>query len=273
MYGLPETYLFTRPTMQEWWAAHQGGDRSDGLLRAVAELVFKAQTESTIVAARTWICERLDRNTTDIFRTLSDRVAPLVPVEKTPQTAERLASMQQIIDNFPRARFLHLLRHPFGQVQSRVNRRLKNLQRFNPAAKLADAAMDFGGADPQMLWHSCNLNILAFLTAVPPGQHMRVRGEDLLAKPDWYLREIAIWLNLRSDLAAIQAMKHPERSPFACPGPSNAPRGGDENFFARPSLHPVPPPVETLVGALPWRSDGAGFAPKVKDLARFLGYK
>jgi hypothetical protein len=273
MYGLPETYLFTRQTIEEWCSACLGSDRSDGLSRAVAEVVFNAQTESTITAARRWISERRNCSTADVLRALSDQIAPRVPVEKTPQVTERLAYMQRIIDNFPRARFLHLLRHPFGHVQSRINRRLKSLRKLKPTAGLVEAAQNFGGADPQMLWHSCNLNILAFLTAVPSHQHMRIRGEDLLACPDRYLREIAIWLDLRSDSEAIEAMKHPERSPFACLGPPNAPMGGDENFFARPSLSPHTTAVQTLDGALPWRLDGAGFAPKVRDLARFLGYK
>ena len=51
---------------------------------------------------------------------------------------------------------------------------------------------------------------------------MRVRGEDLLGEPDTYLRKIAEWLGLRTDEEAIEAMKHPEQSPYACIGPENA---------------------------------------------------
>jgi hypothetical protein len=273
MYGLPETYLFTRRTMQEWWSTYQGNDRGHGLSRAVAELVFKGQTDVTIVAARRWISERLDRSTADLLRALSAEIAPLIPVEKTPQTAERLVHMQRIIRNFPRTKFLHLLRHPFGHVQSRVNRRLKNLRKFKPTVGLAEAAQHFGGADPQTLWHLCNSNILAFLDTLPLDQYMRIRGEDLLTDPDRYLRDITHWLNLRSDPEAIEAMKHPERSPFACVGPLSAPKGGDENFFDRPSLRPITPTVQTLDSAVPWRTDGVGFSSNVRELARLLGYK
>jgi sulfotransferase family protein len=272
MYGLPETYLFTAPTMQEWWAAHQGTDRVDGLSRAVAEIIFGAQNEATIELARKWLRQRSNRSTANVMRSLGDKVSPLIMVEKTPQATERLEHMQRIMRNFPQASFLHLLRHPFGHVQSRLNRRLKHLRKITPRMDLAEAARRFGGADPQMLWYRCNSNILSFLATVPPEQWMRVRGEDLLDDPDRQLREIALWLNLRSDPEAIDAMKHPERSPFARFGPRSAPMGGDENFFRQSELRLLQPIVHSLDGPLPWRRDGAGFAPKVRNLARIFGY-
>jgi hypothetical protein len=272
MYGLPETYLFTAPTIQGWWAAHGGTDRIDGLSRAVAEIIFGAQTEATIELARQWLRQRSHESTTNVLRALADKVFPLILVEKTPQASERVEHMQRIKENFPQARFLHLLRHPFGHVQSRVNRRLQHLRKVTPTMEVAEAAQRFGGADPQMLWHRCNSNILTFLAEVPADGQMRVRGEDLLADPDRQLREIALWLGLRSDPEALEAMKHPERSPFAHFGPRNARMGGDENFFQRPEFHPVRPIVQGLDFPLPWRKDGAGFALKVRNLARLLGY-
>jgi hypothetical protein len=272
MYGLPETYLFTSRTMNEWWATHQGSSRTHGLLRAVAQIMFGTQTDATINSARQWLRERPRHSTADIMRALAERVLPLTIVEKTPQATERVDNMQAILSEFPRARFLHLLRHPFGHVLSRVTRRLKNLRKLTPTVELVDAAEQFGGADPQMLWYRCNRNILTFLSRVRSDQQMRVRGEDLLADPDPGLRAITGWLTLRSDVDAIDAMKHPELSPFARFGPRNAPMGGDETFFERPPLRPYSVPIQTLDQPLPWRKDGAGFDSRVKQLARLLGY-
>ncbi len=271
MYGLPETYLFTCQTMQEWWTAHQGTDRIDGLSRAVAEIMFKGQTETTIKLARQWL-RRSDLSTADVLRMLADKVAPLALVEKTPQATERVQYMQRIVTEFPQARFLHLLRHPFGQVRSRLERRLKKLKEVSPTMDLVEVAQRFGGVDPQMLWYRCNSNILTFLAAVEPEQQMCVRGEDLLSDPDRNLRKITLWLNLRSDPEAIEAMKHPERSPFARFGPPNAPMGGDEKFFQNPGFHRMQLTVQSLDGPLPWRRDGARFAPKIRELAHRFGY-
>jgi hypothetical protein len=259
--------------MREWWTTHQGSSRrGHGLLRAVAEVVFESQTETTIKLARRWLQDRLNQSTADVLRTLAAQVAPLILVEKTPQTTGRVEHMQRIERQFPQARFLHLLRHPYGQVRSRLERRLKKLASAGQVMDLVEVSHRFGGVDPQMMWHRCNSNILAFLATVQPKQQMRVRGEDLLSDPDRWLREIAIWLNLRSDSGAIEAMRHPERSPFARFGPRNALMGGDENFFRQPTLRPIEPIVQSLDSPLPWRRDGAGFAPRIRELARHFGY-
>jgi hypothetical protein len=271
MYGLPETYLFTSQTMGEWWASHCGSDRIDGLSRAVAQVLFRGQTEEGIRLAHQWL-RRPNRRTADVMRDLAGKVAPLMLVEKTPQASERVDHLQRIDAQFPAARFLHLLRHPLGHVLSRLERRLKNWQKTAPEMDIVQVAQRFGGADPQMLWLHCNRNIVSFLNGVNPDRHMRVRGEDLLGDPDKHLRDIAVWLNLRSDPDAIEAMKHPERSPFARFGPPNAPMGGDENFFGQPALRPVRQIAQSLDGPVPWRRDGQGFRPVIRDLARRFGY-
>jgi hypothetical protein len=272
MYGLPETHLFTSQTMTEWWAAHKGSDRTDGLSRAVAQIIFGGQTERNIWLARQWL-RRPNLNTADVLRDLANKVAPRMLVEKTPQAAERIESLRRIDAEFPAARFLHLLRHPLGHVLSRLERRLKHLRKKKPEMDLVQVAQTFGGVDLQMSWYRCNTNIVLFLDGISPERKMCVRGEDLLSDPDRHLREIAEWLQIRSDPGAIDAMKHPERSPYACFGPPNAPMGGDENFFNQPVLRAFRPVAQSLDDPLPWRLDGKGFRPGIRDLARTFGYK
>ena len=85
---------------------------------------------------------------------------------------------------------------------------------------------------------------------------MRVRGEDLLSCPDTCLTSITRWLGIRCDPEAIEAMEHPERSPFAWVGPWNARFGGDPNFLANPILRPRKELEESLDSPVPW---GEGF--------------
>lgn len=273
MYGLPETYLFTCETVQEWWTVNAGSDRVDGLLRALAEVLFGGQNVATIELASAWLRQRCDQRTRDIFQALGERLCPLRLVEKTPKSSERVEYMARIMNDFPQARFIHLVRHPCGHVRSRLERRLKLLKRFTPAQPhdLVTVAEQFG-ADPQMLWYRCNSNILAFLATVPDEQQRRVRGEDLLADPDQHLRLLSDWLGLRSDAAAIEEMKHPERSPFARFGPRNALMGGDENFFRQPILRAPAAIMQSLEGPLPWRRDKLGLTPQVRELAQRFGY-
>jgi hypothetical protein len=92
-------------------------------------------------------------------------------------------------------------------------------------------------------------------------------------EPDRQLRAISTWLGLRCDEAAIDAMKHPEESPFSCLGPPNARYGADVGFLQNPALRPFAGPPESLEGLLPWRADDRGFAPNIKALAQEFGYQ
>jgi hypothetical protein len=139
-------------------------------------------------------------------------------------------------------------------------------------------AMDYS-TDPPMVdfqkaWYSLHINILTFLSGVPEDQKMLIRGEDFLADHETYLHRITEWLGLRTDMEAMKAMTHPERSPYAGFGPANARFGNDPNFLQNPTFRPRSSAREvSLEGPLSWREDGRGFSLEVKELAREFGYK
>jgi hypothetical protein len=94
----------------------------------------------------------------------------------------------------------------------------------------------------------------------------------LLGNPDQVLSRIAGWMGLRTDVDALEEMKHPDRSPYASAGPPSA-RYGNECFFVRsPTFDLVRPKPRSLEGSLSWRADGRGFFPETKELALRLGY-
>ena len=270
LYGLPETHFFTCDSVNEWATIYRGTDRMNGGLRAIAQLIFGEQTRSTVCMARQWLQARSYFTTAEVLRLLARRVAPSILVEKTPRAAQQLEAMQRMLREFPRARFLHLIRHPHDQVKSRLDRRL-SLEGYGGPKSLEEAAQVLGG-DPAHLWFATHQAILRFLQDVPPKQQFFVRSEDILSAPDEHLREIARWLGIRSDDEAIEAMKHPERSAFAKEGPPNALRGGDEKFLSDPVLRSYSCMAPPLDAPLPWRSDGAVFSEKIRQLARSFGY-
>ena len=279
MFPLPETHLLVCKTMREWWLLSGNNIIGHGLLRDVAEIVFGAQSVSTIKLARLWLLRRLDRTTGAVIKELAERVFPFAIVEKTPWTVHRIEIMRRALRVFPKAKFLHLVRHPrgYGQSQFKQWKSLKPVTHPYILSILVDGQLDYSthppNFDPQTNWYKLHNNILSFLATVPPEQQMRVRGEDLLVDPDYHLRSITEWTGVRADSEAIDAMKHPERSPFARFGPINARYGQDPDFFAHPALRPTKPHQESLEGPLPWRKDGLGFKPEVKELARQFGYR
>ena len=272
MYGLPEMNLFMADTVRELQEVlARPRFLEHGLLRAVAEICAGKQTFQTIALARQWLEIRGDCTAASMFRELAQQVSPRILVDKSITTVFGSGSLQRVLWAFPRTRFIHLIRHPRSVGES--------LSRMGGAVAAAFlGAIDYSTIPPvkdfQLVWYIAHMNIVTFLKDLPAAQKLQLRGEDLLADPDTYLKFMAAWLGLRTDERAIEAMKHPERSPYACLGPINALFGNDPGFLRAPALRrsaPAGPP--TLEGPLDWRPDGKGFLPEVKELAHTFGYR
>jgi hypothetical protein len=283
MYGLPELELFGAETMGEWWELCAGATfpRAHGALRAVAQLFFGGQTEETVKLARGWLRRRAHFSTGLFLETLAAAVAPRVVVDKSTSNVYHPKSLRRALQMFPGARFIHLVRHPRGHGESVLKflREREKKGRLAPAhwmrrlAAWSGATDDGAELDPQRGWLALHTNITKFLETVPPEQHTRIRGEDILSSPDAVLRAIAGWLGLRTDDEAVEEMKHPERSPFACVGPPGARFGNDRLFLENAALRPGRVERQSLDGPLGWRTDGHGFSPQVKRVAREFGYE
>jgi hypothetical protein len=280
MYGLPETGLFTVPTMELWWMT----SRHVGLLRCVAQLFFGEQTDRSVIQAEAWLKRRLSFSTAYVFEQIAARTAPRMLVEKTPAMVSDLDSLERTYEMFPRARYLHLLRHPRGHGRSVMHHllHLADERGIPPPIWLRHVTASPHWCrpgrrqsvrrDPQWDWFRLHNNILTFLDGIPPEQQLTMRGEDLLAEPDRNLQTIAEWLGLQTDDQTIEAMKHPERGPYSFIGPPNARFGTSRYFLEKPTLRPDRGKPLSLEGPLEWREGGANFAPRVRRLAESMGY-
>jgi hypothetical protein len=280
MYGLPETNLLGAETVRiRLNRAARSTHRTilHGLLRAVAELYFGAQTEQTIRLARQWLETRAELPTELLFQYLMEQVAPRIVLEKSPSLVNTQSCLRRIDEKFPSARFIHLVRHPRGHRDS-VLKAIDDLERHGPLPETNwllqvatfrlpghNGGRDEGVRDPQHWWYARNVGIKEFLRSIPPGRQIRVRGEDLLSDPDTHLQSVASWLGLQNDAVAIEAMKHPENSPYAFLGPRGARFGNDRFFLERPALRPGRAKVLELNGA-------QEFLPEVRALATEFGY-
>jgi len=271
LYALPETNLFVTYELWQWWRIHGRGERpaGHGLLRAVAEVVFGEQTIHTVVLARRWLRQRLSWPSAAVFAVLCARLLPSRVVEKSPWTAFRPHYLQHLLACHPDASFLHVVRHPCTQGASQ----LRLWQEIEVPRAQIDFWVDHGG-DPEHLWWRAHSNILQFLEKVSPSRQLRLRGEDALADIDGTLQDVCRWLGIAADPAAIDSMKHPERSPFAFPGPPGAALGLDPGFLADPVFRPRAAPAKQLPSlndVVPW-DERRTLKPEVRELARKLGY-
>ncbi len=234
LYGFPELHLFTADTVEEMICHEAKSNRPApaGLLRTLAQEHDGVQTTRTILRAIAWLNERRDWSTKILFDYLLDLVSPRIGVEKSPNTSRNSRFLERAYKSYPNAYFLHLVRHP---VSAR-----KSIQEFfqeRRGSKLAGTKNPLETAiDSLLLWYNMHTNIMAFTNTLPPGQSMRIKGEDLLSEPDIYLPQISEWMGLTFNTDILNKMLHPENSPYACVGPTPAHGGNDPKFMRSPSM-------------------------------------
>lgn len=274
-FGLPELCLFNVKILADLWRGSQGEIAENGsmmrhgLLRALAEIYCGEQSTATTNMALRWCSAREEWSTARVFQEIVAKLHPLVAVEKSPSYTMSVQRMRAMLEAFPDARFLHLVRHPVGQAKSVM---AINDGAFTIKVNAFEIGEDYARMEPQIAWHDINLNILDFLDDVPVAQQMRMRGEAIMAEPERHLAQIARWVGLRDDALAVEEMMHPERSPFACFGPINALFGNDPNFLSGPTFRPHKPKTPSFSEPVPWRDDGKGLYPEVIALATEFGY-
>ena len=270
-YGLPELNLFLADDLGGVWNGYAVFMRSfgrDGLLRAVAQLHDGEQTPDSITRAHEWIVRHSAWPIKKVLAHMQEIVGPKILVEKSPSTVFKREFLARALSTFPAANYLHLIRHPRGTGESVMGLRAEHEQ-------LNRIFGDNSKMDPERVWRAAHGMIVALTEELPLGQCMRLKGEEFLADLDVFLPQICEWLGIRHDAAALDAMMHPENSPYACEGPRGARRGNDPNFLKDPTidrarLARIREP--TLAEELSWRP-GNTFQQDTSSLARQLGYR
>ena len=268
--GLPELKLFRYGTIGElerslssYWIERGFTHSSPGLVRALAQFEFGSQTADSLGAARAWLRQRRHWSGADVFDHLLARLAPRTAVEKSPENVTTDAALRRLVSTFPKARYLHLTRHPATTQASMAEHLLRSVPEY---PRIGEPMISIAA------WCDVHARILRFSATLPPDRVMRLRAEDVLNEARTQLLAIAAWLGLRTDYACIEAMCHPEASPFACFGPSGSGIvGGHDHGFLR---DPIPRRVEvpTTIEPPPGWHGELRLWRRTVELARQLGY-
>ena len=285
LYSFPELRLFVGDTVADILNFSQPRYRDQlsgppGLLRTLAQLHEGVQTTSTILKALGWLQERKDWYTRDLFNYLLEKISPKIGVEKTPQTCMKTQYLERAYECFPQAYYLHLTRHPVSTRTSMLaNNQAKKISLKRKSKKFKKTL------DPIYRWYRIHNDIINITSRLAPRQTLRIKGEDLLSEPDKFLPIIAKWLGVRTDQDAIEAMKHPENSPYACLGPELAQGGNNLEFLQNPYLRKSKVQYPSLVKF--WEQQKQEFrdefgyelesdpdvSEKVTRLAQIMGYQ
>jgi sulfotransferase family protein len=268
--GLPELKLFCCATIGDleaslpsYWIERGITHRSPGLVRAVAQFEFGDQTLESLSLARAWLQDRRHWSGADVLDVLLSRLTPRSAIEKSPDNVSDDTALTRMASAYPCARYLHLTRHPITTQRSMEEHRRRTVpthpQEGEPMSGIAS-------------WYAIHRRILQFAADLPVDRYLRIRGEDVLNDTDSQLRVIAAWLDVSTEDSAIEAMKHPEASPFASlqTADSGIVGGNDPTFLSAPTPRSVDVP-SNLKPPPGWTAD-LSIWKMVTDLANRLGY-
>jgi hypothetical protein len=264
----PELALFRKDTVGELladppgWRGAPAHQRMAGVYRALAEHHGGAQTSDTVDTAARWVEARAAWSVADLLDHLLDLAAPQVGIEKSPESSSRDEYLARTVAAYPRARYLHLTRHPLTSVAS-MHR--------------AWAGRGYWEVAPALFHHFClgvwyfqHRRIDELVRSLPSERALRVRSEYVVNEPARALPPVCRWLAIDAGPKAIEAMSHPEDSPYAVLGPESAAGGWDAGFLSSPSLKRVEEP-DSLDLPDGWCLDPwLGLASR--ELATRLGY-
>lgn len=267
--GLPETKLFLYPRLGQLESAlpralRECGvrHRSPGLVRAVAQLIFGGQSETASEAALAWLGARGEWTGANVFDALLDVIEPHHAVEKSPEHVTSTAALRRVVTAYPRARFVHLVRHPLTTCTS-VDRHWQR-SRFAGTGTMPPIGSVLRS------WVEVQRRLVALADTLGADRMYRIRAEDILADPCEHLVAVAEWLGVRHDEDAVQRMVHPENSPFAALGPEGLEGGLDPSFLGSPSLRRHVGPGAG--GSPTWPAIGGALGDELAAVAGMLGY-
>ena len=176
LFACNELQLFHFETLRERNAAYAGKFSlwTEGLVRAVMELKNIEADEAKLQLNR---YSEQGVTTWEMFVKLQKWVGEKSIVDKSPSYALDPLALEKILANFPNARFIHLLRHPYSMVRS--------FEKYHMDQVLYLHEHDY---TPQQLgelvWLQSHRNTQEFLKKIPANQQFRIRYEDLVKNPE-----------------------------------------------------------------------------------------
>jgi hypothetical protein len=275
IYGFPEINLMMRDTVAEALAWERSCGRflgSPGLLRTLAQLLWGDQSAEHVLDAALYLEDRADWTTKAMMDHVMDLAAAASGarfcLEKSPSLTFLPPGFARLRAGYPDAMYIHVTRNPVSLTQS-LEEYIRESQRFTPEQK------EMRLRSAITAWPVTQRNILDFCAGLAPGQYLRIRGEDVLENGALVMGQVAEWLGLRRDAAAIAAMLRPEDSPYARLGPVNAPFGNDPKFVMSPAFRPGKPRLPRVADFLNG-PEGAELGPErrayLQRLSHLMGY-
>ena len=188
IFAPPELELLTFNTLEERLAAFDGRYKFylEGTLRAIME-IKDCDAEQAEQIMRD--CEERQLTTQQFFRLMQSWLGERILVDKTPSYALDAHILKHAERDFDQPLYIHLLRHPYGMINSFEEAKLDQVffryPHDFPLRKLAE-----------LIWLQSHVNILAFLETIPPSRQYTIAFEELTRRPRQVINGICHFLRL-----------------------------------------------------------------------------
>jgi len=143
----------------------------------------------------------------EFYRQIQEWIGDRLLVDKTPGYAMRLDAMKRIEDYFQDAYYIHLMRHPYGMIQSYIEARLDLLvgQQLQDNLHLSRREI------AELTWTSNVANILEVMKEIPAQRQLTVKFEDLASQPQATCEQICRFLGLDFHHGMIEPYREKEQ--------------------------------------------------------------
>jgi amino acid adenylation domain-containing protein len=202
LFAPPEMELLEFSTLRERRDCLSGVyiDARDGLVRAIMSACgLDAEEAKAFLLGK----EEANISIQDLLVELAATIAPRKLVDKTTTYAidiRNLFCAEQYVKN---AKYIHLIRHPCGMIQSYVDAHIDQIFRHQFPGSPRDLA--------ECIWRISNENVLTFLERIPRERWIRVHFEQLLAEPERQMRRLADFLEVPFETEMLQPYDGAER--------------------------------------------------------------
>lgn len=211
LFAPPELSLLGFHTLQERHTTLN--EPGAGLLMGAIRAIMAAQhcdveTAAAIMAQM----EAANLTTQTFYQQLQSWIQPRCLVDKTPTYAYSLETLRQAEQKFDQPRYIHLVRHPFGMINSYVKNKsalgfLAHLRYLAPNGDLP-SLFQLSSFAPEVvgeaIWLIMQENIRTFLADIPCQRQLVIHFETLVHQPKHVLTQICAFLGLELHPAMLE---------------------------------------------------------------------
>jgi acyl transferase domain-containing protein/acyl-CoA synthetase (AMP-forming)/AMP-acid ligase II/pimeloyl-ACP methyl ester carboxylesterase/acyl carrier protein len=184
LFAAPELHLLPFRTLKEREKQLTHAHLGEGLQRTLMELK-QIDADDAQTFLQDWTNQ--GKTTADMYQHLQAIAGDRLLIDKSPTYGIDRAVLDRAESLFDRARYIHLVRHPYSVIESFVRMRMDRLlgQPTSNPYRLAE-----------QVWRQCNENIQQFLSTINPERKLHITYETLVRQPRLIVDKLCTFLRV-----------------------------------------------------------------------------